>query len=317
MLIVDVQHPDDLNRKIRVGVLGSCRARDLLVNMYKSEEATQAMGNSVPCEIVTYNFGIFTHTPRQAIQYYNFLKNRTDFMEEIQPLIFWKKLEDAQGQLKRYTAELLDSIELLVVEASTLNNFTCDGMEVNASYVEQQFIKVGGKPLLNWWRAVTTEDGEISQDIVNETISALPSKGIPDNENVRFILNNLRKRVETKEEFYDALTDLTKMTDKPLVVVPHFDLTDAPIEKRHPLRSYIKEFSSDLGYGIFDSTDLIGQHGREVALAGEGSSICHYSHSFHHVLLNNFRPFLHDFYEQQRSSDSVSHSQDAQLKKAS
>jgi len=279
MLIVDVQHPDSLDRKIRVGVMGSCRARDMLVNIYKSEEAESSKGNSLPCETVTYNFGIFTHTPSQAIQYYKFLRSREEIMEELQPLFFWKPLVEAEKQLNVYTQELLDSIDIMVVEA-------------------RKFVKLGGKPLLKWWRSVSQGVGEVSQEIVEETLAALPSKDIPDNENIRFIIKNLRKRIESKQEFSSSLEELIEVVNVPVIVLPHFDIPDSPIVGRHKLRQYIDELSKDIGYHVYDTTPLIAEYGREASLAGGGTSVNHYSHSFHHTLLNNFRPFLHEVYDE-------------------
>ena len=303
MIIVDVLHPENPERKVRVGVFGSCRARDMVVNLDNSAEGDKARENSFPCKRVAYNFSIFTHTPSQAKQYYHFLRNRNEFMEEIQPMIFSKPLSEAEKQLKPYTPELLDSIEMFVVEACTLNNFTCNGIEVGSTYSEQKFVKSGGKPLLKWWRALTMGKGDITQDVIDETLAALPSKDIPDNLNTRYIIQNLKKRVETKEEFHRSLTALADTLKVPMVVLPHFDIPGEPLVERHEMRSYIDEFAPIIGYNVYDTTALIGKYGREYALAGDGTSVNHYSHSFNHVLLNHFRPYLLELHEQLKEQD--------------
>ena len=297
--------PKKGNKNIRVAVIGTCRARDLLHDSYSTKEERLSPKYKSLCDVVWYRFSSFTHTPLQAIQYYKIFRNGLKIPNDLQMLIFSKKLDEKNlAKISEVTDELLDSIDMYVIEISTRNNFECNGFYLNSNYTENNFIRSGGKTMLKWWRSVS-KNSKNHSEVIEETIDEIKKDTPSLSKGIISILKNTKKFVQTPEELIVSLKELIKEINKPTIVVPIFNVPGNLIKSRSEISNLLLKHSSTIGYNFYDPTGVLNKVGREKALASNGTDINHYSEKFHHEVGKEFVSFVNKAYENNLKNDKI------------
>ena len=291
MLIVDIPRSEGSDKLLRIGVIGSCRARDLFYEAYKLDPKPPESIGAPECSLVWYRFSAFTHSILQALQYQRFVSGRLEIPAELQPfLLFYSVTPAVQKRLSTLTAQLINSIDLYVVELSTLSDFSVGQYSFNSSYAETNLVRAGGKPLLKWWRSAANPEND-HQAIVQETLNALPSKNIQDTEVMRSVIAKGKWHTQSLDESAASLCLLMNELGKPIVIVPACNTPDAPSENREKLIDNLEKLSVQEGCHFFDPTLVIADAGQINALKG-GVDTMHYEQGFHYSLLKAVVPFL-------------------------
>lgn len=292
MLILDIPRSTDSDDHIRVGVIGSCRVRDLFIEAYKLDPKPAESFDAPECKKVWYKFSSFTHTPSQALQYYRFCSGQLAIPKSIQPLVFSREITpDINEALNTLTSEMLGSVDMFVVEVGTMKEFSALGFHINISYTELNLIRAGGKPLLKWWRSVS-ESNEDHALVVQQTLDALPSKDIPNTEEMASVIKTGACHVLNSDQLADSINLLKSELDKPIMIVPAFNVPSEPTKQRTELIDSLYDLSSSVGYHFYDPTIVVAEVSREKALAGDGADKNHYQPGFHYTLLKSVVPFV-------------------------
>jgi len=292
MLILDIPKSSHNDDYIRVAVIGSCRARDLFTEAYKLDPKPPESKGAPECKTIWHRFSAFTHTASQALQYFRYVTSALDIAEELQPLVFQRVISpDIRAKLESLTPDILDSIDLFVAEVSTSTEVSVGNIHINISYTETNMVRAGGKPLLKWWRSVSASS-QNHAEVIQETLNALPSKNIPDTDAMASIIKHTQHHTLSREELSSSITELKTAFGKPLMIVPVFNVPEAPSEARSELINTLYELSLELGYHFFDPTTVVAEAGCKTALKGGGVDINHYEQGFHYTLLKAVVPFL-------------------------
>ncbi|MFK8077490.1 MAG: hypothetical protein AB8B84_12970 [Granulosicoccus sp.] len=294
MLIVDIPKSESCSEVIRLGVIGSCRVRDIFTDAYKTDTGSIESGKAQTSDKIWHRFSAFTHTPMQTLQYFQFITGEIDIPVYMQPLIFNRELDSKHPKrMETLTSELIDSIDMFVAEVCTLNEFYTNSYQINISYTERNFIRAGGKPLLKWWRSVTRQSDD-HKAVVKETLDALPSKSIPDTEEVAELIRSMKQRTMTDEQLASSIERLKTRLSKPLLIVPIVNIPDAPAQDRSSLIDKLYSMSATVGFHFYDPTRVAVAAGQENAFSGNGVDTLHFEPGFHYSLFNDVVPFVQE-----------------------
>jgi len=291
MLIVDMPCTSRDSGRLRVGVIGSCRARDTFYEAYQLDPALRSSAGAPECPLVWYRYSAFTHTLPQALQYHRIVSGDLEIPEDLQPCILFNRMSDGiRKRLSSLTPELTDSIDLYAVEVSTFGELVVGDYSLHASYVEPKLVRAGGKPLLNWWRSVST-NGDAHAEVVAATLAALPSREIEDNATNRWIIEEGRLVEQSDEAAGASLRALRQRLDRPLLLMPAFNTPTKFSQARATMIERLDRLATTEGCHFFDPTSVVAAAGHEVALKG-GVDTMHYAKGFHYSLLKAVVPFL-------------------------
>ncbi len=145
-------------------MIGSCR-------VHGPVKALVAEGGA---RAVAFPFNTYTHSPQDALQYLRFCLGRLILPPPLEPLVFGKA-----GM--RYPAlgfmQLVAGLDLIIAEVSSQTRLSAAGFEVQQNYFATNFVRPGGKPMLDWWRSVVRNDiartAETAELIENGVADAL------------------------------------------------------------------------------------------------------------------------------------------------
>ena len=294
MLIVDIPKSANCSDVIRLGVIGSCRVRDIFTDAYKTDSESIERSKALTSKKIWHRFSAFTHTPMQTVQYFRFITGALEIPACLQPLIFNRELDSKHPKrMETLTPELIDSIDMFVAEVCTLNEFYTNLYQINISYTERNFIRAGGKPLLKWWRSVTRQSDD-HESVVKETLDALPSKSVPDTVEVAELISNMKQRTMTYAQLASSIECLKSALPKPLLIVPIVNIPDAPAPDRSTLIDTLYSMSSTVGFHFYDPTRVAVAAGQENAFAGNGVDTLHFEPGFHYSLFKDVVPFVQE-----------------------
>ncbi len=293
MLVVDIPRYHRSSEHFRVGVIGSCRIRDLFIEAYKLDPKPPESVGAPECPLVWYRFSAFNHTLPQALQYYRFITGQIQIPEELHPFVFSQNVTPAvQKRISTLTPEIIDSIDLFAVEVSTKRDFSVGDFMLNSSYTETKLIRAGGKPLLKWWRSVA-QPNEDHLSVVQKTLEALPSNHIQDSVQIRSVIGEGRWQTQSSEGLAVSLLKLMDSLGKPVAIVPAFNDPDNLDNSGVELTEELQTLSVLKGCHFFDPTSVVASANRQSALKG-GKDTKHYEPGFHYKLLKSVVPFLQD-----------------------
>lgn len=296
MLIVDLPCQNTSSGAIRIGVIGSCRVRDMLFNAYPSEAEKACKKRGSVCTTIWSKFSAFTHTTLQAKQHLEIFSGLKDVPEDLQPMIFNRHLSSQDlSALEVVRSELFSTVDMFVVEVATLKSFESDGYYFNQNYLERNFVKAGGKPMLEWLRSLT-QSLETHEQLSRKLLAQMPLGKLPSSEILNSLLINARMRPMDSLEFNESLGAIEAYVDRPVMFVPPITLKESPIADKIEISRRLKDLQAQHGYQVYDATSLVEAVGREIALAGDGADLNHFAVGFHHQLVKAFAPVARQFY---------------------
>lgn len=99
----------------------------------------------------------------------------------------------------------------------------------------------------------------------------------------------LLETVVTMQDYDDFVVDMRRimeMFSRPPIFVAHCDvlLNGQPIAQRQRLIAFLRSAAKELGFELFEPTQLVEQYGQEFAMANEGKDTAHYSTEFETVI---------------------------------
>src|SRR5262245_52699430 len=162
MMIAEVTSAET-GRKMRVGVVGSCRVHDPMKSLVRS-----GFGR-----VVWYRFNAFTHGPLDAGQYLQFCRGQLDIPDRFAPYIFRK---DAAPRRDAMLPKHVADCDAFVVELCAQNFLRCGEYSFQADYFAQLFIRGRGQGVLQWWRGVVRGTADRTKD-VEAALKDLQSQG--------------------------------------------------------------------------------------------------------------------------------------------
>lgn len=257
-------------RLARIGVIGSCRVHGPIKALVASGEARG----------VAFPFNTYTHSPYDALQYLRFCMGHVVLPPPLEPLVFGKT-----GM--RYPAlgfvQLVGKLDLVVAEVSSQTRLSASGFEVQQNYFATNFVRPGGKPVLDWWRSVVRQDEQrhaagadlIEQGLVKEAWQ-------------REVVRTIELEEIGDEAFTRAMTELMRSHSARWLFVSHFSFDrDRTVASRERNIALLQAFAASSGAGFFDPSPVVQEAGASNALKGNGRDIYHYSAAFETVMGQN------------------------------
>lgn len=254
---------NDQGKPARIGVIGSCR-------VHGPVKALVAEGQA---RAVAFPFNTYTHSPQDARQYLRFCMGHLILPPPLEPLVFGKA-----GM--RYPAlgfmQLVAGLDLIIAEVSSQTRLSASGFEVQQNYFATNFVRPGGKPLLDWWRTVVRND--ISRA---GAASELLDTGLIDALWQREVVATAQLEEIDDATFAEAMTTLAGSHAARWLFVSHFGFdADKPVASRERNIELLGRFARDNGVGYFNPSPLVIEAGASVALKAGGKDIYHYDPAF-------------------------------------
>lgn len=282
MLIVDIF--DEPNEPIRAGGVGTCRLRDIIVDMRPEVLADPQVPEGLHTALAWRGFNAFTHTAPQACQYHKIFNSDTELPAFIEPLVYNRPL--VPRDIKKIASagqDFLSTIDVYFIEIATLNLFSWNGFYFNQNYLERNLVKAGGKPMLKWLRSLSQETDD-HEDNIAEIIDALPLGDLENNEDNRSLIRGLKKIVQTREDLVESLKNFRSQVGCPVVAVTPFVL-EGDNERRVEFAEDVESAAIEAGCMTYNVGNLIDRIGREKVLAGDGADVNHFEPGIHPTLL--------------------------------
>ncbi|WP_416896172.1 MAG: hypothetical protein ACMVY4_11515 [Minwuia sp.] len=231
---------------------------------------------------VAFPFNTYTHTPQEAAQYINYCLGRLFVQPALASIVFGRE------RITPTTwpfAAMVSEIDLFVVEISSVMQLSACGLEMQSNYFSANLIRHGGRPYLDWWRAVTIESSdriEISDSLIH-SIKTSNTKGIePWREELLLTTKYREMDINCSDA---AMKSLIKIQPSRFLFVSHFDLPGADsLNIRRKIAEHVGLFCSGQEIPWFDPTPLVAKIGRTNALKGGGKDIYHYESGFESII---------------------------------
>lgn len=265
---------NDQGQPANIGVMGSCRVHGPMLRLIEGGDV----------RVLACPFNAYTHTPEEARQYLNYCLGKRLIQPALFPIVFGR---DEFPATTLPFAQTVADLDLIIVEISGIWRLSGCGVEMQSNYFSTNFVKAGGRPFLNWWRAVTLGDpkqAELGRELVHSLQGEAPN-GCPPWK--RELIQTASFHEITRAEMASSLNSLVNSHPARFLFVTHFNLPgDAAIDIRSRISEAVQAFGDDSGFEVFDPSEEIAKAGRETALKGEGKDIYHYAEEFERHLGN-------------------------------
>lgn len=258
---------NEMGKPARIGVIGSCR-------VHGPVKALVAEGGA---RAVAFPFNTYTHSPQDALQYLRFCLGRLILPPPLEPLVFGKA-----GM--RYPAlgfmQLVAGLDLIIAEVSSQTRLSAAGFEVQQNYFATNFVRPGGKPMLDWWRSV------VRNDIARTAETAeLIENGVADALWQQEVVSTAQLDEIDDEAFARAMTELVASHSARWLFVSHFGFDpDKPVASRERNIGLLDGFAQETGVGYFNPSPHVIEAGAATALKAGGKDIYHYDPDFEPVM---------------------------------
>jgi len=237
----------------RVLVLGSCRVSRPLRRLHE-----QGL-----IDYVNFDERIwFTHTSAGARQTLNVLRGDATIPQLLRPTALETHLTFGEDM----SAPGLTSVDVVVVEVSSLKRHTVDGVELNAHKI---------------YGAAVAAGVEARQLLHGNT------EGLPD----EHLLKPMRVTVTRYEELAADLLSIREAVGGAILTVDHLysELPDgSPIPEREKLSGYLRQAEAEYGIPHYSTKPAIVAHGIDKAL----SDSTHYRPEFEPVVSELLLPLV-------------------------
>ena len=258
------------------GLMGSCRVY----------EPVSLAPPSPLHRVVVSHFSPFTYSAGESLQYYRFCAGQIALPGALLPLIM-----SDQRTIATAPADLVAGLagtELCVVEISTLDQLSCDGVFYNWNEVGLHFIRGKGPAYLRWWREVTDVTRRAaSAEAVAQVLDTMHGKGEAVSPELERLLTGMRFATLSEAELEAVLGELVRESGKRFLFVAHLNrASEGPemLADRRRLLEILRRVAARLGQACFDPTPTVAAFGYQRALLGDGADTHHYTPEFKPVL---------------------------------
>ena len=215
----------------------------------------------------------FVHCTKEIIQQLGFLAGELDFPAELDPFI-----RNEECQLDRSLERPQSQVYL--VEVSSLKEVRFRGYYLQINRARGYF---ADRPQL---ATIMFKYGK--ERLLEQRAQALAAEPA-FHACTEFEKQVLLETVITMQDYDDIVADLRQiltMFPQLPVFVTHCDVLvkGQPIAQRQQLIAFLRTASQELGFELFEPTQLVEQHGQAVAMANDGQDTAHYSTEFEPII---------------------------------
>lgn len=258
---------------LRIAVIGSCRVHDPFEDLADAGKLLRVWANN---QVSPYTLG-------EVCQIIQYTRMEKEIPSEFVPFIFENihsfPVHNAMQQ------QMINNIDAFIVEISDFRQFVCDDIYFQFNYFWREFISHYGAAVMPWYQAFS-RGLEVGEDVVVATLSKIEASGTE-----RALVERILRRTRIEElDVGEMAACIERIRFKPQaewVFVSHFVVPGVEgtlMSDRKKLRERLRAATTACGAQMFDPSEIIARHGREVALAKEGRDVYHYNPSFQAVI---------------------------------
>lgn len=254
----------------RVAVIGSCRVLDPFECLADKGRAVRVWANDHSA----------THTFGEARQIIKITLDEMDIPQPLRPLVFHspETLPVRTAADKR----ILESVDVVIVEISERREFFHDPYYFQANLFYREFVSKYGAPLLPWYRAFSSGE-PIGEELIETALEQFSALEVNEQRLVERVLRQTRMKLSDLDAALAMFNDIMFNREKRWILVSHFvvpGLGGTQMKDRTELIEVVRQVASHHGATLFDPSELLARHGKEVALASDGRDIYHYNRDF-------------------------------------
>ena len=262
----------DTGKDRKIVSIGTCRCRDTVLP--KNEETGA---------LVAYSPG-FAHSIQDSIQWLEFIYGDKVIAPDFYRPFFGNDFGDPEqkweARFRKLRRESLDC-DTLVIEISSLKDFTAIDTRFNPMYVSAM-MATGGGEILDWW-SMASRGVEFEGEI--DYVSASQSIGVSEEFLRDFVqsmeINDCTSKI--LENCFVGICEKYPFFEDVVIIIPPY---------RSELYREIRPLTDKFGFKLFDPTSYVGGIELKEVFKKEGNDINHYSNSFSETINHKFMDFL-------------------------
>ena len=264
----------DTGKDRKIVSIGTCRGRDTVLPKNEDEGA-----------LVAYSPG-FAHSIQDSIQWLEFIYGDKAIAPDFYRPFFGNDFDDPEqkwgarfGKLRRESL----GCDTLVIEISSLKDFTAIGTRFNPMYVSAM-IATGEGEMLDWW-SMASRGLEFEGEI--DYVGASESMGVSE-EFLRDFVQSMEINHCTSKIFEDCFAEICErypFFEDVIIIIPPY---------RSELYREVRPLTDRFGFRLFDPTSYVNGIELKEVFKKEGSDINHYSDSFSEMINHEFMNFLNN-----------------------
>tara|TARA_B100000579_G_C22812456_1_gene845988 strand:+ start:350 stop:1873 length:1524 start_codon:yes stop_codon:yes gene_type:complete len=252
--------------------IGTCRCRDTVL---PKNEGTGAL--------VAYSPG-FAHSIQDSIQWLEFIYGDKAIAPDFYRPFFGNDFGDPEqkweARFRKLRRESLDC-DTLVIEISSLKDFTAIDTRFNPMYVSAM-IATGGGEILDWW-SMASRGLEFEGEI--DYVGSSKSIGVSE-EFLRDFVQTMEINHCTSKIFENCFAEICErypFFEDVVIIIPPY---------RSELYREVRPLADKFGFRLFDPTSYVSGIELKEVFKKEGRDINHYSNSFSETINHEFMNFL-------------------------
>lgn len=257
-------------------MIGSCRVNDPFEVLAESGRAVRVWANiqSAP------------HTFGEVRQIVKFTLGEFEIPREFQPFVF----HPSEPEPVRTPAvkRILETVDTVFIEVCELRELRHDPYYFQVNHFYREFVSKYGAALLPWYRAFSLGEA-ITEELVAGALEKLSDRGPEERKFIEAVLRKTQLKPTTVEAALEAFKDIRFDDAKQWVLVSHFlvpGLGGTQMKDRAESIEMVRKVAAQNSVAMYDPSELLVRHGRQVALASEGRDIYHYHSDFNVTVAN-------------------------------
>ena len=239
-----------------VVALGTCRVHHPLNKLENEDEI----------KIIQIPKNQFVHNTDEIIQRIGYLQNKHNYPKELLKYIF----ENPEGI--HSSPNNFDEACTVIIEISSAKKVSFGRYHLQMNRIIEEISNDKSNDIKKWMVKMRKKTNN-GQKIV------LTEGAVIDN-NIFKMLNQFNLSIQNKQELKEAFLNILTILDKKIIFVNHIDLpktNGVSLKSRDDLCSSIRELSEEIGFELFEPSEIISKYGREKMLKNKGADLNHYS----------------------------------------
>ena len=253
-------------RKLRFGLVGTCRVHEPFMGMVKARTITELSLNAMG----------YTQTPFDALQYLRYARGDLSIPLCYAPYIFGRPNLPSRSN---WRLNLERKTKGYILELSRTDRIRFGSLEFQYNYFVNTLVKQGGPGLLEWWRAIS-RNGKNLDAAIPAARAELDDMMLPPSLNAERLLSTTTRSNLDAESIARGVREFVSYAGKPVLIVVNFDdpANDTGIfQGRRTILEAAKLLESLPNTAIYDTSALVADYGVESLFAKGGADLSHYA----------------------------------------
>ena len=226
----------------------------------------------------------FAHSIQDSVQWLEFVYSDKTIPPDFYRPFFGNDFDDPRQKwevrFSKLRRESLDC-DTLVIEISSLKDFSANGIRFNPMYVSAM-VATGGGEMLDWW-SMASRGVEFEGEI--DYVAASQSIGVSEEFLRDFVQSMEINHCTSKmlEDCFSGICENYPFFEDVVIIIPPY---------RSDLYREVSPLTDKFGFKLFDPTSYVSGIELRGVFKKEGNDINHYSNSFSETINHKFTNFM-------------------------